>query len=89
MGTVDTRLRNEKQEVLLLSASQAASLCGVSVRQWWRLDSMGKVPTHIRIGNTKRWRRIELQKWINAGCPSREEWEASRNFGVATTEKLC
>ncbi len=58
---------------LLLSATQAANLCGISVRQWWRWDSSGKIPRAVMIGCTKRWRRIELEKWVEEGCPSRTQ----------------
>jgi len=60
---------------LLLSASQAAAMCGISIRQWWRWDSMGRVPTAVRIGSTKRWRHEELKSWIQHGCPARKAWE--------------
>ncbi len=62
-------------EPILISATCAAALCGVSIRQWWRWDSGGATPRSVRIGSTKRWRREELLAWITAGCPSREEWQ--------------
>lgn len=56
---------------LLLSAKEAAALCGISVRQWWRWNAVGRVPEPVRIGATKRWRSIDLERWIAAGCPAR------------------
>lgn len=64
---------------LLLSARDAARLCGVSVKTWRRWDSAGRVPIPIRIGGAVRWRADELHQWINAGCPGRREWLAIRN----------
>lgn len=62
---------------LLVSAKEAAALCGMSLRTWWRKDSAGHVPAAVRIGggSMKRWRLEELRDWCNAGCPPRKEWE--------------
>ena len=72
----------ENALTLLLSASEAAALCGSSVRQWWRLQASGKVPAPVMMGSRKRWRRDDLRRWIDAGCPCRNEWESMRSFGL-------
>lgn len=59
---------------LLASAAQAAALCGLSVRTWWRLDSSGRIPKAVLLGGSKKWRRSELEAWTAAGCPPRTEW---------------
>jgi prophage regulatory protein len=65
---------------LLLAARQAAALCGVSLATWWRMDAAGRCPAPIRLSpGCVRWRRDELESWIQSGCPSRREWEARRN----------
>jgi predicted DNA-binding transcriptional regulator AlpA len=64
---------------LLLGARQAAPLCGVSVPTWWRLNSAGKTPAAVKLGHRTLWRADELRAWVEAGCPSREEWEAHGN----------
>ena len=69
VATADSKLP------LLISASESAALCEISVRQWWRWDSEGAVPRAARIGRTKRWRLDELERWCAAGCPRRAEWE--------------
>jgi predicted DNA-binding transcriptional regulator AlpA len=61
---------------LLVTANQAASMCGRSVRTWRAWDSSGRIPSPIRIGSSTLWRAAELQAWVEAGCPSREEWES-------------
>ena len=73
MVTSDT---NEFPEKLLLSARDLAVLLDIGERTLWRLDSMGKLPKPIRIGSLKKWRRHEIEAWIDAGCPDRTEWEA-------------
>ena len=61
---------------ILLSARQAAALCGKSLRTWRTWDAAGRIPQPVRIGRSTLWRLDELRKWIEAGCPRREEWEA-------------
>lgn len=61
---------------LLLTARQAAKSCGKSLRTWRSWDSAGLIPKPIRINRSTLWRAAELQKWVEAGCPRRAEWEA-------------
>jgi predicted DNA-binding transcriptional regulator AlpA len=69
--TVD---RNTAVEPLLLSAVEAASLCGVSRSHWLALHSSGRTPLPLKLGNRTLWSREELREWTKAGCPSREKW---------------
>lgn len=62
-------------EALLVSASEAARLAGVSKPSWWRLHSGGLVPEPIRLGGRTLWRVDELRRWVAAGCPDRAAWE--------------
>jgi len=69
-------------EPLLLDAAQAAALVGVSVRTWWSWSSAGQVPLPIlRRGRIVRWQLRGphgLLAWIEAGCPPRDRWQASK-----------
>ena len=62
--------------VLLVSARLAAEMCGKSLRTWRTWDAAGWIPRAVRIGRSTLWRAAELEFWVNAGCPRREEWEA-------------
>jgi prophage regulatory protein len=53
----------------LLSADEAATMCGLGRRTWWRYVTAGKAPGPVRLGGVVRWRRTELAAWIAAGCP--------------------
>jgi predicted DNA-binding transcriptional regulator AlpA len=66
---------------LLLSARQAAKLCGVSEATWWRLHAAAKCPAPVKIGSSTRWRVEELRVWTEAGCPDRQSWTALRAAG--------
>jgi len=46
------------------------------VRTLWRLDATAKLPRAVRLGTACRWRRGEIEAWIAAGCPARDEWDA-------------
>jgi hypothetical protein len=61
---------------LTLTAAEAAASLRVSLRQWWRLDAMGKVPAAVRVGRAKRWRADELKTWLEHGCPDRITWRS-------------
>ena len=63
-------------ETILVSASDAARMCGVSRRTWFRLAASAKVPSCVRVGSSPRWVRTTLESWIAMGCPSRREFEA-------------
>lgn len=60
---------------LLLTAKQAAAICGKSLRTWRTWDSAGRIPRPVRIGRSTLWRSDELRGWVAAGCPRRGEWE--------------
>jgi predicted DNA-binding transcriptional regulator AlpA len=48
----------------------------VSRSQWWKLHSSGKVPLPVYLGSkAPRWILDELRSWLEAGCPSRQEWQ--------------
>jgi len=60
---------------LMVTARQAAEMCGKSLRTWRAWDSAGWIPRPVRIGRSTLWRMDELQAWVAAGCPRRTEWE--------------
>ena len=64
------------EPALLLSAKDSAMLCGVSERTWRTWDAGGRVPQAVEIGRSKFWRRVELEQWIDHGCPDRAAWQA-------------
>ena len=60
---------------LLVSAKQAATMCGKSLRTWRTWDAAGWIPQPVRIGRSTLWRVDELREWVAADCPRRAEWE--------------
>lgn len=65
---------------LLLDARQSAELLGMSRSGFLKLHSQGRIPLPLRLSaRVVRWRRLELERWTEAGCPARDRWDA-KNF---------
>lgn len=62
----------------LLKVQDVAKLTGLSVRSIWKLLASGRMPAAVRIGRAVRFRATEINEWISAGCPSREQLETRR-----------
>jgi predicted DNA-binding transcriptional regulator AlpA len=60
----------------LLSARELAARLGISVAQVFRMNSSGALgPRPIKFGEKcSRWITAEVEAWVRAGCPSREQW---------------
>ena len=55
---------------LLLSVADVARLLGgVGERTVWRWADSGRMPRPLRVGGRRLWRRHEIQRWVEAGCP--------------------
>lgn len=61
----------------LLRRTEAAAYCGRSTATWDRLVSAGNTPAPIKMGGAVLFRRSDLNKWIDLGCPDRQDFEAS------------
>ncbi|MBI5765385.1 MAG: helix-turn-helix domain-containing protein [Planctomycetes bacterium] len=60
----------ERVPAELLDVRAVASMLQCSCRHVRRLADGGRMPTPTRLGSLVRWRRRELQNWLEAGCPS-------------------
>jgi excisionase family DNA binding protein len=68
-----------EQPAHLIDVQEVARRLGISDRTVWRLNSAGKLPKPITIGQkSKRWRADEIAAWVEAGCPDRKAWEKDR-----------
>ncbi len=54
----------------LLTVMEVAEMLGLSERTVYRLADLGKMPRPVKIGAAVRWRRSELETWIEEGCPA-------------------
>ena len=60
---------------LLLSAQKSAELLGIGRSLFYGLHSSGRLgPRPVRLGARSLWKRSELEAWVKADCPTRDEW---------------
>ena len=54
----------------LLDVRAVAAMLGCSCRHVYRLADGGKMPAPVHLGASVRWRRADIQAWIDGGCRS-------------------
>jgi len=64
----------ETTEKLLLSAIEIASALGISRSKVFAMLSAGQLPPSIKLGNSRRWSRKVIERWVELGCPSLERF---------------
>ncbi len=64
---------------VLLTVKEVAEMLGLSERTVYRLADVGNMPRPVKIGAAVRWRRNELDQWIEEGCPARQR-EAKKSL---------
>jgi excisionase family DNA binding protein len=57
------------QPKLLLTAVEVAESLSISIRTLERWLSSGRLLRPIQIGASRRWKRAELEAWVENGCP--------------------
>ena len=80
---MDEKKQESNNTIQLLTATDAAKLCRLSKRSWFRLSSAGKVPAPVRIGGSVRWRRSDIELWLEWNCPDRKTFEVMKQQGGA------
>lgn len=70
-----TKFNASELTQLGLSAQAVAKLLGVSTRHIWALHSSGRLPKPFKLGRATRWDRRELERWMAAGAPPRDQWD--------------
>ena len=66
-------MNSTKNLPALISEKQAAELVGIKPRTWRRMSRSGVAPAPVKLGKGERpmirFRRSELEAWLEAGCP--------------------
>lgn len=70
-----------QHQPLLLDRRALARELRISVRLVDKLRARGALPAPLRLGQSVRWRRSEIEGWLAAGAPPQERWEARRREG--------
>lgn len=55
---------------VLLDVQAVAEMLNCSVRHIYRLSDGGRMPAPVKLGALVRWRAVQIQEWIAAGCPT-------------------
>ena len=65
-----------------LATTKPWSLCAISRAQWYKLFNSGRTPLPIRLGERRPVYLIsELDAWLKAGAPPRDQWERTKREG--------
>jgi predicted DNA-binding transcriptional regulator AlpA len=73
---------------ILVRKSTLAKILDISVRTLSRKESGGHLPAALMIAGSKRWRRSEIEAWVEAGCPPRKTWEQDSRSNKDRTQGL-
>ena len=68
-------------ELRLVDAKALAELLSTSVRTVWRLRAAGLLPRPVRIAGSVRWRRSDVELWLELECPNQSEFEIRKKVG--------
>ena len=60
-------IRDTTNKSLTLDATEVAQLLGISKRTVYRLLDAGQIPKPIKLGNATRWRRSDIELFVEAG----------------------
>lgn len=77
----NTQQSSDSDRLALTSADLALELV-ISQRHLHTLNKAGKIPEPLRLGNSVRWARAEIEDWLAAGAPDRAQWEARKGLSL-------
>jgi predicted DNA-binding transcriptional regulator AlpA len=59
---------------VLIDRATFAQMLGRSLRSFDADRAANRLPHPITLGGSLKWRREEVMRWIEAGCPSANKW---------------
>ena len=65
-----------QSQPLAICAAELADLLGISKRHVATLKSSGRLPSPLKFGRRCVWVLSEIEAWLDAGAPARDQWEA-------------
>jgi predicted DNA-binding transcriptional regulator AlpA len=70
---------------VLIDIAEMSEMLNRSVRSLFADKAVGRLPKPIQLGNSIRWRRHEILRWIDAGCPEAAVWERLEGQNAPTS----
>jgi predicted DNA-binding transcriptional regulator AlpA len=64
----------DKNSPLMFNVKRLAEKLALSPSSVRRLSEKGKMPPPIGLGKSKRWIAVEIESWIDQGCPTVRNW---------------
>ena len=58
-----------------LTTKELTKILGLGKTKIDTMRAEGHMPEPVKIGRAVRWRRSEIERWINDGCPTLHEWK--------------
>jgi predicted DNA-binding transcriptional regulator AlpA len=70
--------RSTQSPAVLIDAARLAEILNCSRRHVEQMDCTGKLPRPIRLGRLKKFLLLEVEAWLSAGAPCRDQWDRIR-----------
>ena len=68
-------MSNTTLEPLLLSPSEVSQLLGISRSKVFELISKGALCPSYKIGQARKFKRSDIEKWIDLGMPTIDKFQ--------------
>lgn len=68
-------MNNLTLEPLLLSPTQVGQLLGISRSKCFEMISAGQLPPSYKIGRARKFKRSDLEKWLELGMPNIDKFQ--------------
>ena len=70
------------QKPILLTAQAVGDMLSLSKRAVFRMRSAGLIVAPVKVGaGAIRWRKSDVEQWIELGCPTKKDFEALKRNG--------
>ena len=66
-------LTNTVDHLRLIDVGELSRVTGLSKPTLWRHHEAGLIPPGMKIGRAVRWRLADITRWIESGCPRRDD----------------
>jgi predicted DNA-binding transcriptional regulator AlpA len=61
-------------QLRLIDVGELSRVTGLSKPTLWRHHEAGLIPSGMKIGRAVRWRLADITRWIESGCPRRDNF---------------
>lgn len=65
---------SEKVDKRLIGVRNLCEMLDVARTTIYRLKDSGRLPQPLKLGGSVKWRKDEIDAWVDAGCPPVTKW---------------